>query len=135
MGLALAAELNGYPGPAHVLEMGDQLGLSGDQRDHMRRLFAAMQAEAIPLGERLISEEVIWMGCSRHENVTPEALADATKAIGRTQRSLREAHLKYHLATVAVLMPDQVARYNALRLHAARAASSIALGRSSLFSC
>ena len=28
MGLALAAELNGYPGPAHVLEVADQLGLS-----------------------------------------------------------------------------------------------------------
>ena len=27
MGLALPAELNGYPGPAHVLELADQLGL------------------------------------------------------------------------------------------------------------
>jgi hypothetical protein len=27
MGLALPAELNGYPGPIHVLELGDQLRL------------------------------------------------------------------------------------------------------------
>ena len=31
MGLALPAELNGYPGPAHVLELSDQLGLSTEQ--------------------------------------------------------------------------------------------------------
>ena len=28
MGLALAAELNGYPGPAHVLELADKLDLA-----------------------------------------------------------------------------------------------------------
>jgi hypothetical protein len=32
MGLALAAELNGYPGPMHVLELADRLDLSADQR-------------------------------------------------------------------------------------------------------
>ncbi|HXH46834.1 MAG TPA: hypothetical protein VNK51_23725 [Bradyrhizobium sp.] len=31
MGLALAAELNGYPGPSHVLELRDRLGLTVDQ--------------------------------------------------------------------------------------------------------
>jgi hypothetical protein len=30
MGLALAAELNGYPGPMHVLELADALGLSAN---------------------------------------------------------------------------------------------------------
>jgi hypothetical protein len=32
MGLALAAELNGYPGPLHVLELADRINLSHDQR-------------------------------------------------------------------------------------------------------
>ena len=32
MSLALAAELNGYPGPLHVLELADKLGLSAEQR-------------------------------------------------------------------------------------------------------
>jgi hypothetical protein len=32
MGLALAAELNGYPGPAHVIELAKSLGLSEPQR-------------------------------------------------------------------------------------------------------
>jgi hypothetical protein len=52
MSLALAAELNGYSGPRHVLELGDQLGLTDQQRADVQRLFDAMTAEAIPLGEK-----------------------------------------------------------------------------------
>ena len=36
---ALAAELNGYPGPSHVLELADKLELSTEQRASMQRLF------------------------------------------------------------------------------------------------
>jgi len=56
MGLALAAELNGYPGPSHVLELADKLELSADQRTKVQRLFDSMKAEAIPLGSRLIEQ-------------------------------------------------------------------------------
>jgi hypothetical protein len=31
MGMAKAAELNGYPGPAHVLALAKPLGLTDDQ--------------------------------------------------------------------------------------------------------
>src|SRR5262245_23543288 len=50
MGLALAAELNGYPGPLHVLELADRLGLSPDQRREVQRLYDAMKAKAIAAG-------------------------------------------------------------------------------------
>jgi hypothetical protein len=56
MGLALPAELNGYPGPVHVLELGDQLRLT-NQRIRVQELHAAMKAEAIPLSERLMTQE------------------------------------------------------------------------------
>src|SRR3978361_899056 len=54
MGLALAAELNGYPGPSHVLELADKLKLSSYQRADIQRLFDAMKAESTPIGVRLI---------------------------------------------------------------------------------
>ena len=57
MGLALAAELNGYPGPIHTIELADKLHLSPDQVAQLRALFEAMRAEAIPLGTLLISQE------------------------------------------------------------------------------
>src|SRR5438128_9078395 len=57
MGLALAAEVNGYPGPMHVLQFADSLDLSDQQRAKMEELITAMKAEAIPLGEQLIVQE------------------------------------------------------------------------------
>ena len=57
MSLALAAELNGYPGPRHVLELGEQLGLTDRQRVDVQRLFDQMTAEVVPIGEKLISQE------------------------------------------------------------------------------
>jgi hypothetical protein len=98
MGLALAAELNGYPGPMHVLELAEPLALSDQQRAKVQELFAAMKAEAVPLGETLIAQE-----------------ADLDKQFGATQAALRGAHLKYHLLTLDVLTPAQGARYGELR--------------------
>jgi hypothetical protein len=50
MGMALAAELNGYPGPSHVLELADKLDLTTDQRGRVKALFDAMKAEALTIG-------------------------------------------------------------------------------------
>jgi hypothetical protein len=47
IGLALAAELNGYPGPSHVLELAESLGLSEAQRARVQELFVAMKAETV----------------------------------------------------------------------------------------
>src|SRR5262245_55058126 len=115
MGLALAAELNGYPGPMHVLEMADALDLSGQQRTKMQELFAAMKTEAIPLGERLIAQEAELDKAFANKTITPASLAASTEAIGATQAALRQTHLKYHLSTVEVLTPAQSRRYAELR--------------------
>jgi hypothetical protein len=115
MGLALAAELNGYPGPMHVLELADSLDLSDQQRAKTQELFTAMKAEAIPLGERLIAQEADLDKQFANKTITPVSLAAATDAIGTTHAALRQAHLKYHLSTVEVLTPAQVQRYAELR--------------------
>lgn len=57
MGLALAAELNGYPGPLHVLELAKALDLTDEQVSRTKKLLERMKAEAIPIGRRLIDEE------------------------------------------------------------------------------
>ena len=118
MGLALVAELNGYPGPSHLLELADQLGLSDAQRNTVRNLFEAMKAETIPIGERLIDQETARDKLFAEHKVTPETLAAATAEIGDTQAKLRDAHLKYHLSTVAMLQPSQIQRYAELRGYA-----------------
>src|SRR3989304_3196485 len=45
-GFARAAELNGYPGPRHILDLRDNLDLSEDQRAEVQQPYAAMNGEA-----------------------------------------------------------------------------------------
>ena len=118
MSLALAAELNGYPGPRHVLEFGDQLGLSDQQRANVQRLFEAMTAEAIPLGEKLIAQEAELDALFARGVVTATSLGAATAAIGAIQAELRNTHLKYHLLTSGLLTAAQMQRYSELRGYA-----------------
>jgi hypothetical protein len=115
MGLALAAELNGYPGPSHVLELADKLELSAAQKNEVQRLFEAMRAEAVPLGARLIEQEAELDRQFASRTVTPESLKASTAAVAATQGVLRETHLKYHLSTAALLSPAQVVKYAELR--------------------
>jgi len=115
MGLALAAELNGYPGPLHVLELATPLGLSDDQRAKVAGLFDAMKREAVPLGERLIAAETELDRLFADKTITASSLGEATRDIASLQGELRLAHLKYHLATLELLTREQAARYSTLR--------------------
>lgn len=115
MGLALPAELNGYPGPMHVLELAAELGLSDPQGERMQRLLAEMKAEAVPLGERIVARETDLDRLFAGRAITPASLQEATEAIAGLQGALRFAHLRFHLATVEVLTPHQRQRYGELR--------------------
>ncbi len=122
MGLALAAELNGYPGPSHVLELADQLDLSTEQRASVQRLFDAMKAEAVQLGSKLIEQEADLDRQFAARTVTPDSLKASTAAVAATQGALRETHLRYHLSTVTVLSAGQMQRYAELRGYGSQAA-------------
>jgi Spy/CpxP family protein refolding chaperone len=115
MGFALAAELNGYPGPSHVLELADKLGLSADQRENAQQLFNAMKQEALPIGAKLISQEAELDRQFAGRTVTPASLKSVTSAIAVTQGELRETHLKYHLSTLTLLTQNQRQKYSELR--------------------
>lgn len=115
MGLALAAELNGYPGPLHTLELAEPLKLTPEQHARTREVFARMQAEARALGAEVIAAERALDALFRERTVTPEKLAAATDAAARTQGRLRAAHLRHHLQMMEVLAPEQVDAYQRLR--------------------
>ena len=115
VGFALAAELNGYPGPLHVIELADSLRLTPKQRTRMEALHTSMTSEAGVLGERLIQQEADLDRLFASRTVTYASLSAATSTIGATQTALREAHLRFHLATVEVLTPEQVTHYNEAR--------------------
>jgi Spy/CpxP family protein refolding chaperone len=122
MGLALAAELNGYPGPRHVLELAEQLELTADQQAEAQRLFEAMQAEAIVLGRQVIAGEAALDRLFATGAAADAAILAAALEVGRAQGALRGHHLRYHVAMRALLSPHQVARYRQLRGYATGAA-------------
>lgn len=118
MSLALAAELNGYPGPRHVLDLGAALGLTAAQRASFEGLFREMQAEAQRLGAAILAEEASLDAAFRDGRVDAASLQDRLARLGSLQGALRYAHLRTHLAAKALLRPQQVAHYNALRGYA-----------------
>lgn len=117
MGLARAAELNGYPGPRHVLDAAaaGQLPLTPDQRGAVERVFAAMERDAQRLGARVIAEEQALEAAFRDGAITEADLAERVRRLASVQGELRQVHLRAHLATRALLSEAQVARYNQLR--------------------
>jgi len=115
MGLALAAELNGWPGPMHVLELADRLGLDAPQRTRMETLMASMRTDAIVLGESVIAAEGSLDRLFAERRATPEAVTAATASAGQAQAALRALHLRAHLDAAAVLTPAQLERYAVLR--------------------
>jgi hypothetical protein len=121
MGMALAAELNGWPGPMHVLELAAPLSLTPEQRGATEALMAAMRSEAQRLGARIVAAERELDAAFRDRSITPAALDSATAGIGALQAALRAVHLRAHLAQAALLTPDQIAAYDRLRGYAAPA--------------
>ena len=115
MAMALPAELNRYPGPMHVLEHADRLGLSPDQRAALERQMQAMRAAAIALGERLIALEAELDALFASGKAEGSSVERPTAEIGVAQGQLRAVHLRMHLQTRATLSDAQVAEYVRLR--------------------
>lgn len=114
-GLALAAELNGVPGPAHLLELKDQIGLSADQVDAIEKIFLRMQSEAQEAGARLIAAEAEIEAAFRAGDLSPERLRSLIEASEAARADLRYIHLSRHLETPPLLSDEQIASYIALR--------------------
>lgn len=85
MGFAKAAELNGYPGPKHVLDLGDQLKLTAQQRQQIQVIFDKMSAVAKPLGAELVERERVLDQQFRKGEITPDRLASETATKGDLQ--------------------------------------------------
>lgn len=115
MSMALPAELNGYPGPAHVLELADALRLTDEQQASTRALFERMQRDARAAGEEVIAAEAALDAIFREKRATPESLSEAIARAAAAAGRLRETHLRYHLEMTRVLDPAQVERYARLR--------------------
>ena len=115
MGFAMAAELNQYPGPKHVLALADDLSLSPEQRTQTEGFFEAMQAEAQRLGEALVEKERVLDAQFANKEVVADSMKALLHQIGSLRAEIRFAHLQAHLQTEAILTDQQITHYNHLR--------------------
>jgi Spy/CpxP family protein refolding chaperone len=115
LGMALPAELNGYPGPRHVLELAADLEITPEQQRQVQHLFDQMQPQAIDLGKQILEAEAALEQAFRTETITEEWLQQQLAEISRLEAQLGFIHLRTHLATLDILSPHQVMAYNRLR--------------------
>ena len=114
-GLAKTAELNGLPGPIHLLELKDEIELTPEQVDAITGIYEHMRAKAIAEGERYISYEQTLEEAFRATTVTEKDLRELLGNIERSRARLRFIHLAAHLETPNLLTETQIERYDALR--------------------
>ena len=115
MGFALAAELNGYPGPRHVLELADSLGLDAPRRDSVRAVFDRMHAEAVRLGTGIVAAEAALDSAFAQRRIAAHELSDRLARIASLRGELRYVHLAAHLEVTALLSDHERYEYQRLR--------------------
>ena len=115
MGYAKPAELNGYPGPMHVLDLADALALTASQRETIGNLMKTHKSEARSIGERVIREERELEKLFRQGNADPAVLKNQVGKAALIQGEYRLSHLETHRQMHALLTPIQIERYNELR--------------------
>lgn len=114
-GFAKAAELNGYPGPLHVLELANQLQLNAKQRRQIEAIFARMKSSARELGAQFLAAEQALDRAFTDRSVTAKRLSMLTTTAGTLRARLRAVHLTAHLETAPLLTEHQRQRYAMLR--------------------
>lgn len=114
-GFAKPAELNGVPGPAHLLEMKGKISLSDSQIASIEKIHKKMLSEAIPLGKKYIIAERVLDQIFVSKSYNKENLLSSIKKIEQIRARLRFVHLSKHLETVNILSDSQISLYNKLR--------------------
>lgn len=118
MGYARAAELNHYPGPAHVLELGEQLALTDKQRDAARSMMKVHRAQAQAIARQRVEAERTLEMLFRSASVYERELAAAVQRVAMLEGEYRLAHLETHRRMQSLLTPEQIQLYDRLRGYA-----------------
>jgi Spy/CpxP family protein refolding chaperone len=115
LGLAKPAELNGFPGPMHVLELADKLELTQDQRTAVQAIFERMALTAKTAGSAYVEAERALDGVFRSGKPDAAAVISALAKADKARAAVRMAHLHAHIETTPLLTPEQRATYARLR--------------------
>ncbi len=130
-GLAKVAELNGVPGPAHILEMEGEIHLTDEQKKEIQKIYKGMKAKAIKLGEQLIHLEMELNDNFSNRTINQMLLEKSVQEIEKIRANLRVVHLSTHLQMPNILSNKQIALYNKLRGYSKDPCQNIPKGHNS----
>lgn len=116
-GLAKPAELNGFPGPMHVLELAAELRLTSEQWQAVQASFDRMRVKAQDVGARYVAAERAIDAAFRAARPQAEIVQKVHEA-EKLRAELRLAHLNAHMEVTPLLTPEQRHRYAELRGYA-----------------
>jgi Spy/CpxP family protein refolding chaperone len=122
MQLALAADLNKYPGPLHALELAGPLQLTAVQQAQTEEARAAILDEARKLGKLIVEKEQELDRLFASAKIDEGKLRTLVREIARLQGELRIAHLRRHLEMKQILTFEQIEKYDELRGYAGASA-------------
>ncbi len=118
-GLAKIAELNGFPGPKHVLAIQSDLGLSEQQIGKVQAVFDAMKIEAIKKGATFLEAEEELEATFQSGVISVEELEKLVRNSSLARSELRNVHLLAHLEMMEILTSHQIMIYNQIRGYSA----------------
>jgi Spy/CpxP family protein refolding chaperone len=115
---ARVAELNHYPGPKHVLELTDKLGLDAEQMRETQRIYDVMHESTTTLGRQLVEKERALddlFAAGEADEARAQALINEIATI---RGGIRFGHVRAHLTMKAAMTAAQIERYDELRGYA-----------------
>ena len=114
-GYARMAELNGYPGLRHVLDLSSELNLSAQQTEEIEVAFEQMESRAKSLGQTIVNKEQKLSEAFASGTISDDELERATNELAQLYGELRKTHLQAHLNINPLLSTEQIQKYNELR--------------------
>jgi Spy/CpxP family protein refolding chaperone len=117
MGLARPAEMNGYPGPMHVLDLADELSLTPEQKQQARAARERVMTEAPALGRQIVDKELALDRLFRDGSADEAQIRALTQKIAQLRAELRAIHLQAHLVMQRALAVEQLRTYIEARGH------------------
>jgi Spy/CpxP family protein refolding chaperone len=115
-GMAKLAELNGYPGPRHVLDLANKLNLTSSQKSNITDIYNDMKERSQKLGTQIINiERTANEAFANNKSISDRDLKQLIMKSADIYGQLRYTHLSTHLKMMDILNPEQIDLYNQLR--------------------
>lgn len=115
MGLAAIADMNNYPGPRHVLDLKNELGLTRDQVKKTEALEKVVSSSAVAKGGEIVQAEEELNQLFEAGTVSEKVMRSKLEQISKLRSDLRFIHLQAHLRMRQILTPEQIKLYTELK--------------------